>query len=223
MGRDKPLSRAKRASRLALACRDYYDSRLSGERVTAEIIRQRCAAVWLSDSPFGQELAADPRWTVSPLSETDLNSTRRMRYHAFDLPEGRGPWNVVRKLALRPILQRLNYCKQLSTTNILFDIEATHNRLSHALGTIDICSTMLQAACKTADEEVLPSKPGAAAILLYAMVHDMYHGPFGHSFDIIGDLVVATGHARIDKDLLEEQIQLLGNRQGDLSDLMSIT
>src|ERR1039458_1350434 len=46
----------------------------------------------------------------------------------------------VRKLAGRPLFYRLNYIRQLSTTHLAVDLDGTHNRLSHCLGTLDIAS-----------------------------------------------------------------------------------
>jgi len=37
----------------------------------------------------------------------------------------------VQKLASRPLFYRLNYIRQLSTTNMAVDLDGTHNRLSH--------------------------------------------------------------------------------------------
>jgi hypothetical protein len=61
-------------------------------------------------------------------------------------PDGDGPWNHVRRLAALPLLARLNYVTQLSTTNIGLNIGATHNRLAHLIGTMDLAARILQVA-----------------------------------------------------------------------------
>src|ERR1039458_220115 len=54
----------------------------------------------------------------------------------------------VRKLAGRPLFYRLNYIRQLSTTHLAVDLDGTHNRLSHCLGTLDIASRFVSAIQK---------------------------------------------------------------------------
>jgi HD superfamily phosphohydrolase len=97
------------------------------------------------------------------------------------------------------------------------NLDATHNRLGHLLGVIDICGIMLEKCCETADAAFLPDPAQATATLIFALVHDAYHGPFGHSLDRIGDIVLANdGYSRIDKALLVQEVIRAEKGEGDL-------
>jgi HD superfamily phosphohydrolase len=120
----------------------------------------------------------------------------------------------VRSLATTPLFYRLNYIRQLSTTNLAINLDGTHNRLSHCLGTLDIASRILATLRgKTKIEEV-----EAKAVLVYALVHDCFHGPLGHTLDLIRDVIWgAEVEERIDKHLLLRHIDLgLNDHQGPL-------
>jgi HD superfamily phosphohydrolase len=70
-------------------------------------------------------------------------------------------------------------------------------------------------------EEVLPSETEVVATLVFALIHDAYHGPFGHSLDRIGDMVLADeGMLRIDKALLLDAVLKAETKQGDIWSLV---
>jgi HD superfamily phosphohydrolase len=183
-----------------------------------DAILDRYASVWWSRSPFESSTWEPDRLSVDSISKDLLPGVAtRLRYHSYIAPNGNGPWQQVQRVAAYPSFARLNYVKQLSTTNIGLNIGATHNRLAHLLGTLDICGALLQEACESADKSALPDPPEATATLLLALLHDAYHGPFGHSLDRIGDLVVSDeGDSRIDKAILAEEIDDAASREGDL-------
>src|ERR1035438_3320168 len=91
----------------------------------------------------------------------------------------------VRKLAGRPLFYRLNYIRQLSTTHLAVDLDGTHNRLSHCLGTLDIASRFVSAIQKQISLDDIEVK----AVLVYAFIHDCFHGPMGHSLDLVKDVL----------------------------------
>lgn len=185
-------------------------------------VLDRYAAVWNSPSPL------EPSgWRPSSRSVQSLEKLPRptagvrLRYHSFIAPAGPGPWDHVRCLAALPFMARLNYVKQLSTTSISLNIEATHNRLAHLLGTMDMCATLLVNATLTAADDALPHPTEVVGILFLALIHDAYHGPFGHSLDRIADIVLENrGTVRIDKALLTESIAQAKEHRGRLWELL---
>lgn len=74
-----------------------------------------------------------------------------------------------------PLFQRLLHIAQLGTTLTVFP-GATHNRFEHSLGvyakTLKFCDKMCKEGFLTAKE--------AANVPLFALMHDIGHGPFSH-------------------------------------------
>lgn len=84
--------------------------------------------------------------------------------------------------------QRLNRIRQLSCEHMVFPT-ATHSRLSHSIGTyyvmtrlIDHFSTLLESLGHNVKEE------DKELALCAALLHDIGHGPFSHSFEKIFNL-----------------------------------
>jgi len=117
----------------------------------------------------------------------------------------------VRKLAGRPFFYRLNYIRQLSTTHLAVNLDGAHNRLSHSLGTLDMASRFVS-SLEMGGVKLLPEE--IKAVLVYAFVHDCFHGPMGHSLDLVRDVFWGTVEERVDKHLLLGQIDIL-NRLKD--------
>jgi len=110
---------------------------------------------------------------------------------------------AVRRLAGRPIFYRLNYIRQLSTTHMSVDLDGCHNRLSHSLGTLDIASRFISGLRKKG-VELSPIE--VKAVLVYALAHDCFHGPMGHTLDLIRDVLWGAIRERVDKHLLLKQV-----------------
>ena len=178
----------------------------------------RYAAVWTRPSPFAPGPPALSADGIQRITKTIGEPTSSLRHYAFLYESKHGPWVYAKRLAQLPFFSRLNCVKQLSTTSIALNIEATHNRLSHLLGTVDMAARMLRALCSEADEAALPTPPEAAAVMIYALIHDAYHGPFGHSLDHLGGLIASGGpKRRIDKTLLLEEVnKAKRQREGDV-------
>lgn len=111
----------------------------------------------------------------------------------------------VRRMATSPLFYRLNYIRQLSTTNLAVNLDGTHNRLAHCLGTLDIASRLLAALRPTVS--ITPEE--AKAVLIYALVHDCFHGPMGHTLDLVRDVIwgAEPDEERIDKHLLLKAVE----------------
>jgi HD superfamily phosphohydrolase len=115
----------------------------------------------------------------------------------------------LKRLFFSPLVVRLHYVAQLSTTYLRANIDARHCRLSHALGTLCILSDLLQVlVTKIASEEALnqclPTREEVISAFTYAALHDAYQGPFGHALDALREDLVEGMHSsrRLDKTLL---------------------
>jgi hypothetical protein len=93
-----------------------------------------------------------------------------------------------------PLVQRLNYIKQLSFSYLQFP-SSTHSRLAHSLGAAKNAELAMQGMfdrgkCYTdLGEEELPGEVVAdrykhtKKAKITALLHDLGHGPFGHALD----------------------------------------
>ncbi len=193
----------------------------SSAHIPLTTILHRYSRVWSTESVFRGGAAVPPATPV-PTTATPSLFGNTSSYLSFLQPRGRmGPWLCLRELALHSSLYRLNYVKQLSTINIRLHLEATHNRFSHLLGTLDATAFILETISASAPDAALPSPQWALATLLYALLHDAYHGPMGHSLDRIADLVLPdTMDTRLDKYLLHKALQEASKQQnGDIWNL----
>ena len=78
-----------------------------------------------------------------------------------------------------PALQRLRGIKQLGTSNLVFP-SATHTRFEHSLGTCWVTKRLLDALSRSGHEISAPDRRVAC---LAALLHDVTHVPFGHTFE----------------------------------------
>lgn len=91
--------------------------------------------------------------------------------------------NFVPDLLSHPYFLRLMFINQLSTTFLWQDPEATHNRWNHSIGVLKRSILILE--CLESNEEIDIPDLERDAVCLYALIHDMYHGPFGHSLELM--------------------------------------
>jgi HD superfamily phosphohydrolase len=77
--------------------------------------------------------------------------------------------------------QRMRGIKQLGTSSLVFP-SATHTRFEHSLGTCWLAKKMLTALrAQSGRSELLKNEE--AAICMAALLHDITHIPFGHTFE----------------------------------------
>lgn len=115
------------------------------------------------------------------------------------------PHEVILKIARRPIFKRLIFIRQLGTTFISMDLNATHTRLAHSLGTAAFAESFL----KFIDKNYGLKESEKMAVRLYAFIHDTFHGPFGHSLELMSDIFNREGKTgwKIDKFFLFKYLQ----------------
>ena len=76
-------------------------------------------------------------------------------------------------------VQRLRYIRQLGTAHLVYP-GCTHTRFDHSFGTLHTAQKILAALEKKGHK---PTKDEARAIRMAALVHDVSHIPFGHTFE----------------------------------------
>lgn len=113
-----------------------------------------------------------------------------------------------------PFLYRLHRLHQLSTVGVSTHFGARHSRFSHSVGVVGIAALMLEALSRRFDgaehkivseayeslqDEIVPT-----ACLAYCALHDAFHGPFGHSLDIMKDVFGVSSSEKLDNKYLRE-------------------
>lgn len=80
-----------------------------------------------------------------------------------------------------PEIQRLRGIKQLGTANLVYP-SAVHTRFEHSLGTFFLTQEMISAIEHQMDREIF-SQEEKQLIRMAALIHDVSHIPFGHTFE----------------------------------------
>lgn len=113
-------------------------------------------------------------------------------------------------LIATPEFQRLRRIKQLGTTYLTFH-GAEHSRFNHSLGVYEIVRRMV----KQMEKEPSWNKEERMVCLCAALLHDIGHGPFSHSFEKVFDLDHEAFTQRI---ILEDTVvhRVLKERDADL-------
>src|ERR1051325_12105291 len=91
------------------------------------------------------------------------------------------------------VFQRLRRISQLGLASYVFP-GATHTRFSHSLGVAYLARTVLLHLKETeAPIDITPAK--FHSVVLAALLHDIGHGPFSHSFErVLNDVKGAPNH-----------------------------
>lgn len=90
---------------------------------------------------------------------------------------------VIWDLIATPEMQRLRRIKQLGTTNLTFH-GAEHSRFNHSLGVYEIVRRII----KKMETKPEWNKNERLVCLCAALLHDLGHGPFSHSFEKVFSL-----------------------------------
>jgi HD superfamily phosphohydrolase len=114
-------------------------------------------------------------------------------------------WKVVQT---RPF-QRLRRVKQLGFSELVYP-GATHSRFAHSIGAFHLARSLMKIV-KKFDPSNNPREGYAIAA---ALVHDVGHGPFSHTFESVGERLqfeLVSDHENVTEKLV---------RQGEISDVL---
>jgi HD superfamily phosphohydrolase len=103
-----------------------------------------------------------------------------------------------------PFFYRMNFIKQLSTTYLWQHWEAGHSRLAHSVGVAAVAQSFLESIARN-DASLLGSAD-RKAVITYAFIHDCFHGPLGHSMELMRDVFVPNYTGRLDKFFLTKEL-----------------
>lgn len=90
---------------------------------------------------------------------------------------------IQQEVADTPDFQRLRGVRQLGTTHLIYP-GATHTRFEHSLGTVWMARKLLKAIRRNQPDELQEILGDREEVLLLtALLHDITHVPFGHTFE----------------------------------------
>jgi len=98
-------------------------------------------------------------------------------------------------------LQRLRRIKQLAGAEFVYP-GANHTRFEHSLGTFHLASRLINQLQKNSKVDI--SKDEEMEIQISALLHDIGHGPFSHTFEEILDQVYKKSHEDITEALIKK-------------------
>lgn len=116
-------------------------------------------------------------------------------------------------------LQRLRRIKQLGLAHLIYP-GANHSRFEHLVGAMHITSILLQEFERR--DEARITDDNKQTIRIAALLHDLGHGPFSHTFDELAKSEVAGAgmdHERMTKKIIasdREVAGLLGRKVGPI-------
>lgn len=110
-------------------------------------------------------------------------------------------WRVIQT---RPF-QRLRRVKQLAFSELVYP-GATHTRFIHSIGVFHTARLLMANIERQLGKEDAYSEPKAKIALAAALVHDVGHGPFSHSFETVGKRLSLPNlsHEAISAKLIKE-------------------
>ncbi len=76
--------------------------------------------------------------------------------------------------------QRLRRIKHLGMSELVFPA-ANHSRFSHSIGVMHVARLMMDRVGRLSDNQILEEQ--RIAVLVAALLHDIGHGPFSHTFE----------------------------------------
>jgi HD superfamily phosphohydrolase len=114
-------------------------------------------------------------------------------------------FTTIKPFLSQSFFYRMNFILQLSTIHLWTSLEAAHSRLAHSLGTVQVAELFLNSLSTKVEPELKNWE--RKAVLIYAFIHDCYHGPMGHSLELMHD-VFAPGNYRgkLDKFFLSRAL-----------------
>ena len=104
-------------------------------------------------------------------------------------------------------MQRTRRIKQLGLVNLTYP-GANHSRFEHSIGVMNLTSTLLDGFVRRGD--VSPSESQTEDIRLAALLHDVGHGPFSHTFEEASKLEIEYDHEQATYNLMRHDKELAG-------------
>jgi len=107
----------------------------------------------------------------------------------------------IKPFLYQPFFYRLNFIRQLSTIHLWTDLEAGHSRLAHSLGVVQCAEIFLDSLERSVTPQIEDWE--RKAVLIYAFIHDCFHGPMGHSLELMRDVFAPNDYrGKLDKYFL---------------------
>jgi HD superfamily phosphohydrolase len=132
------------------------------------------------------------------------------------------------KIIDHPFVQRLRYVSQLTSADLVFP-GGTHNRFSHSIGAMHVAGMYMRTILKNSPECLLTKNKKKYKNLarMTALLHDVAHGPYSHSFDrsIYQKIYHADGGHDIHRSVVisdPEMISLLKEAEINYQDIYAI-
>ena len=97
---------------------------------------------------------------------------------------------LIKNLLATSACQRLRRISQLGMASFVFP-GATHTRFSHSLGVAHLARNILSHLIEREEDRRQEIKQQRRAVMVAALLHDIGHGPFSHSFE---NVLVRLGH-----------------------------
>jgi len=104
----------------------------------------------------------------------------------------------------QPFIFRLNFIRQLSTSFLWTGLGGSHTRLAHSIGTVLVAQKFLDSIVKN-DITLEPWEK--KAVLIFALIHDSCHGPFGHVLDLLRGMLFPKDRNKLDKFCLDSELK----------------
>lgn len=109
--------------------------------------------------------------------------------------------------------QRLRRIKQLGMCDLVFP-GANHSRLSHSIGAMHIAAKVLDRMDRFRNEKLKPEE--RVIVILAALLHDIGHGPFSHSFERVMD----TDHEAWTRKIIVDDSTEINQKLKDFDELL---
>lgn len=108
--------------------------------------------------------------------------------------------SIVAYLMSKRLINRLKFINQLSSVPLTVNLGGRHCRLSHSLGVADTALVYITRIIKLYENNEIEGLDKAKdrelwdqmiiATITYAIIHDLFHGPFGHTLELIRKIFI---------------------------------
>lgn len=143
-----------------------------------------------------------------------MSKKQRIRDIVHDLVEFDGGkfeqmlWEVISSKEF----QRLRRIKQLGFSDLTYP-SASHTRFAHSIGVFHIARQMVELISKMridrTDDEIKEDKKKGEIAMAAALVHDVGHGPFSHSFEsVIKEIDTKKNHEIWSQEIIEGDTEI---------------